>query len=97
MGYYIDSTKNGALNPKGKVQDLINYENAIIVNQPINFDDYLNYALICVVDNGPFEAAGYAFDKEEFEAFNYSKNDFRPKTWLIMDKERAKLLTGYRG
>ena len=29
-------------------------------------------ALICVVNNGPFEAAGLCFSEDEFKAFEYS-------------------------
>lgn len=38
--------------------------------------------LVCVVDNGPFAAAGYCYDKREFEDFSYP-GDIRPKQWLI--------------
>jgi len=42
-------------------------------------------ALVCVVDNGPFDAAGYAFDDREKEAFS-QPDDLRPKRWLVMEK-----------
>lgn len=35
---------------------------------------------ICLIDNGPFTAAGIAFSASEFEAFRYP--DGRPKVWL---------------
>lgn len=37
--------------------------------------------LVCVVDNGFFAAAGYAYDEKEFECFN--SDDGRDKTWLV--------------
>ena len=39
--------------------------------------------LVCVVDNGPFAAAGYAFDEQEFNDFN-DPNDLRPKKWFVV-------------
>lgn len=44
-------------------------------------DKYFQPNLICVVDNGVFAAAGYAYDEGEFEVFK--RFDNRPKTWLI--------------
>jgi hypothetical protein len=44
--------------------------------------------LICVVDNGPFEAAGICYDDKEFSAFN-GTNDFRPRIWLHIDRKDA--------
>ena len=43
--------------------------------------------VVCVVENGMFDAAGFAFCKEELEVF--AAPDARPKTWLSMDLERA--------
>lgn len=38
-------------------------------------------AIVCVVNNGIFEAAGYCYSENEFLAFSDS-NDRRSKTWL---------------
>jgi hypothetical protein len=43
---------------------------------------------ICVVDNGPFEAAAIAVTPEEFDRFN-NPADERPKYWLKMDRKEA--------
>ena len=50
-----------------------------IFNNP-KFEDYTNnYCLpVILVDNGPFTAAGVAYDKREFEGLT-NKNDPRPK------------------
>lgn len=75
MGYYINETSKGeALPPHGKVSALIN-DGALIV-QP-----FFQPNLVCVVDNGFFEAAAYCHSEDEFKAFLVS--DGRPKTWLI--------------
>jgi len=38
--------------------------------------------LVCVVDNGHFAAAAYAYSKAERDDF--AREDGRPKTWLIV-------------
>jgi len=43
---------------------------------------------VCVVDNGAFEAAGVAYDGEEFEAFCLM-GDARPKKWYVMNRQLA--------
>lgn len=40
---------------------------------------------VCLVDNGAFTAAGIAYRKEEFEAFNHP-NDLRLRFWFIVPK-----------
>jgi hypothetical protein len=91
MGYYIQGP---AL---GKVFHLVNKYNANMVHvddaEGALEDDKL--AVICVVNNGAFEAAGYCFDHNEFLAFTDPKDD-RPKTWLTMDKDKAEELSGYK-
>lgn len=44
--------------------------------------------IICVVENGPFDAAGIIFDQHELDAFSYP--DERPRTWLTMKKEAVR-------
>jgi hypothetical protein len=91
MGYYIPC---GGKN-LGKVAWLVTNEGAAIVSK-----DEAKQALdaglgvICVVDNGMFEAAAFCFNKSEWEAFNYEK-DNRARVWLMMDRARAEELSGY--
>jgi hypothetical protein len=85
MGYYINTRSDGTpLNPKGKVHDLV-MDGAEIVNAEFQPN------LICVVDNGLFEAAGYCYSEDEFRAFT-DPTDHRPKVWLVHPK--AKELAG---
>lgn len=51
-------------------------------------------APICVVLNGPFEAAALAYNEEEFECF-VAPHDQRPKQWYVMDRAKAYELTGF--
>ncbi len=50
--------------------------------------------VICVVQNGVFDAAAFCFSEREFEAFN-DPDDHRIKTWIFMDLEKAKELSGF--
>lgn len=67
MGYYINPDNE----PKGKVQKLVDLYDAVILPlQPEMFRDVpRDKALICVVDNGLFEAAGLCYCEKEFEVF----------------------------
>lgn len=51
------------------------------------------FGVICVVQNGPFDAAAYCFSMKELEVFA-DPSDARPKTWLSMSDKLAKQLTG---
>jgi hypothetical protein len=73
MGYYINETTKGkTLDSQGKIKDLLE-DGAKIVKAEFQPN------LICVVDNGMFQAAGYCYSKEEFEEFN-NPRDNRSKT-----------------
>ena len=91
MGYYIEVPEN-----KGKAQQLVDLHGARILDKKPTFHEVASdKAIICVLDNGPFEAAGYAFSEMELEDFAFP--DGRPKTWLVMDKALTLKLTGYKG
>ena len=74
MGKYINETSNGTpLGARGKVQQLLN-------DGAKRTDATWKPNLICVLDNGLFEAAAYMYSEGEFEEFN--DIDGRQKTWL---------------
>ena len=84
MGYYIQTPNN-----QNKAEQLVRLHNAQrILGQPETFDPPKDKVLICVVQNGPFDAAGICFDSREFDEFTRSSDD-RPKTWLLMNKEQV--------
>lgn len=94
MGYYINTGHN-----VGKAEWLIANESALELTfvprslADLSPDTELN-GLICVVNNGPFEAAGFIYSDRELEAFT-DPSDYRDKRWLVMPLERAKELSGY--
>lgn len=91
MGSYLQTSAQF-----DKANYLVEEDDAEIINQPMQFIDIASdRALICVVNNGPFEAAAYCFDAEEFKDFTLEE-DKRPKTWLTMDKTKAEELSGYK-
>lgn len=67
MGYYIQVPDN-----KGKAQQLVDLHSAeILPRMPAQFEDVPDgKALICVVDNGPFEAAALCYSERDFEQFD---------------------------
>ncbi|MFW5804755.1 MAG: hypothetical protein ACOCWG_05950 [bacterium] len=87
MGFYIDGPT------LGKVDFIKKKYDGEIVSRPNNFNDIPpNKALICVVNNGFFEAAGFCFDEFELKSF-LSPSDERPKTWMLIDLGKAMELT----
>ena len=93
MGFYIQVPKN-----LDKARQLIELHEAfIILSNPPDFDLVPeDKALICVVSNPLFDAAGYAYSKREFEEFS-NPEDLRPKIWLYMDKQLVHELVGLKG
>ncbi len=75
MGKYINETSKGPI--QGSKTAAIVIDGGEQIKQPDSFIPNL----ICVVDNGIFDAAGYCYNEGEFKVF--SKFDGRPKTWLI--------------
>ena len=96
MGYYIQVPKN-----KGKAEQLAQIHGAMILpGAPESFSKVpVDKALICVVDNGPFEAAAFCYSEQEFKEFSSPDSLSRPsrlRTWLLMDRAKAEELSGFR-
>lgn len=72
MGYYInpvDMSKEAWLDLYGERLD-----------DPPETSTAPGYHYVCVVDNGPFTAAGICYNDREQEAFS-DPGDIRPKQW----------------
>ena len=90
MGYYINKNASGVSLPAtGKAKVLLADEGAKATDGR-TFEPNL----VCVVGNGPFDAAGYCYSQDEFDAFA-EPQDTRKKTWLTHPK--AVELSGYFG
>jgi len=51
--------------------------------------------VIVVVDNGPFEAAAFAYSQREFDEF-VSDRDPRPRQFVILDRAVAEKASGFK-
>jgi hypothetical protein len=94
MGYYINLPES-----KGKLQQIQSrFEGAeALQHKPKSFSEVPEgRALICVVDNGPFEAAAFVYSEDEFHV-TADPRDVRPKYWVLIDLEDAINATGYKG
>lgn len=90
MGYYVQTGTTHR-----KAERIAHEHGGHIVRKPRQFSDIPeDKALICVVDNGPFEAAALAYDEREFDAFTEPDDD-RPKQFVLLDKNVAYGLAGY--
>jgi hypothetical protein len=86
MGLYLEPqidrrlwlVQNGELVTRGHGRSKIDYKEDIPKDK----------VLVCLIDNGHFQAAGVAYDEREFKAFD--NPDGRMKRWYLVDTETAK-------
>lgn len=90
MGTYLNHTGKRPLRALGKAADLTLDTGATRVAPPV-FPPADGKTLICVVSNGPFEAAAVCDTEREFRAFR--EPDGRYKVWLEMDSATVAELT----
>jgi hypothetical protein len=79
MGRYINELPNGEKLPaNGKADKLLSTVEGTeeLETVPEKWEE----DIVCVVDNGSFEAAAYAYNESELQEF--SRFDGRPKRWL---------------
>ena len=80
MGNYI--------NPKGKTKEEFLEEFGLELQNPPFWNDIardnLDYP-VCLVNNGPFTAAGIAYSESELEVFK--RPDGRPKRWFLVERK----------
>jgi hypothetical protein len=90
MGYYIQTPKH-----QNKAEQIARLYGGTVVSKPDFSKVPFDKAVIVVVSNGPFDAASYAFNQSEFDAF-HEPGDYRLKKYVLMDKTQAEILSGYR-
>jgi hypothetical protein len=93
MGYYINQDGKGNNLPvSGKFDALVKSGDAKPAF-PTPFSEIPSgKALLCVVDNGVFDAVAYAYSESELR---YFMQDGRGLLWLEMDKELAERLSDF--
>jgi hypothetical protein len=84
MGLYINHTSNGTLPAKGKCLELIKAGAQLLPAAPKVWEE----GLVCVADNGYFEAAAYAHNQSKLEHFSDTTHDHRDRVWLKWDKAK---------
>ena len=85
MGYYINQINGKDLPATRKAKSLIE-------NGAIETDSTFKPNLVCVVQNGFFDAAAYIYNERELIDFT-DPNDARLRTFLVV--ENADVLSGY--
>lgn len=91
MGYYLETdgvhgkAQALALAHQGRI--VSEHEAAEAMSDP-------SRGVVVVVDNGPFEAAAFAFNMREWEEFT-RPSDSRPRQFVVMDRKIAEKESGY--
>ncbi len=83
MGQYIQTPDH-----LDKAQQLIDLYSADPIPPPISFNPPEDKVMVCVVQNGPFDAAAICYDIEEFLEFTQDTSG-RPVSWMLMDKSKV--------
>lgn len=93
MGYYIET---GPV-VKGKADYIAKTYDGVKITQPVSFKDIPDgKALIMVVENEKFDAAAFVYDEIEFRRIVEWPVDFRPRKYVLMDREKAEELTKFK-
>ncbi|KKL05784.1 hypothetical protein LCGC14_2219200 [marine sediment metagenome] len=82
MGYYI--------NPPNETKEEWLNDNGIEVTVPewdLLATNFPGGVYVCLVDNGLFTAVGIAYKESEFNEFNDTSHDDRPRKWYVVPHE----------
>jgi hypothetical protein len=93
MGFYIQGPN------KGKAQFIVSeYDGKYPSPSQILFNDKPDGTeWVCVVDNGPFEAAAWLFSEHEFQEFALPEvGDMRPRQFLLVPKKHIDEIFSHR-
>jgi len=84
VGMYINTLTNGTYLPaRGKADALL--KDGATELTPEEARTYRPF-MVCVVENSSFDAAGFAYDREEFAAFSMA-DDRRKKRWFLAEAQ----------
>lgn len=92
MGYYIGTNAN-----QNKAAWIVKNLNGKMVsfNEAKEAMSNPDLGVVVVLDNVLFEAAGFCFSYNEFEAFT-DPNDKRRKQFVVLKREDAEIASGYK-
>lgn len=90
MGYYIETGEH-----KGKAAALVERFGAEPAPQPLPAFVQVpaDKVLVCVFHTAMYDAAAVIYDEHEYDDATWEGNP-RPRSWLLMDRERAFRLCG---
>lgn len=90
MGYYMPGPTFG------KAEHIIAKHDGRMVDEAeaSRLIDDPTVGIVCVKTNWNFDAAGFCYDRHEFEAFAHA--DGRPTTFIAIDRAVAEAETEYR-
>lgn len=95
MGYYLQTPGQS----HNKAHALVaKYGGEFIPEPPDSLSEVPDdYAVVCVVDNGPFEAAGLAYSDQELQEFASADHGRqRSRQWILLkNKEQVHKDAGY--
>lgn len=85
MGLYLEKLSTGERLRSLHRADQLIADGATEVKYPQTYDPHL----VCVVQNGPFDAAGWAYSKREMQVF--ARLDGRPRRWLMCTDDQLRM------
>jgi hypothetical protein len=78
MGQYINAIEGLAMGPDFESKCLVIKMHGGVETDANSFQENL----VCVINNGPFAAAAYAYNASEWAEFK--KPDGRPRKWFVL-------------
>lgn len=93
MGYYIETLGHA----RGKAATICEEHDAVLLASADEARAAFSQGMgvVCVVSNGPIEAAAFAYSMQELDYFDSSAMAGRSRTWLMMDRDKAEQLSGF--
>ena len=93
MGYYLNDPDWPAV---GKAEKILSLDGTEEIPAPLPFSAIPEgKALVCVMNNRIFEGAGLIYSERELRDFT-EPDDMRPRRWLLVDRETAHRMSGYK-
>lgn len=92
MGYYAERQDRAAQDKAKGIAEENGGEIVVMIEALIALE--AGRGVFCIVHNGPFEAAGFVYDKSEWNKFHHH-SDLRFRQYVVMDREKAEEISGF--